>query len=61
MKKVAVVKNKTRTEEVNESLIDSCTPALDSLIRSYYKQIGKPSYRFILREELGKLSKMTAE
>lgn len=39
---------KTKTEEINEEIIATCTPALEGVFREYYKRLGKPSYKFIL-------------
>jgi hypothetical protein len=61
LKKVKIEEGQTRTEEVNGDIISNCTPALDSVFRLYYKRIGKPTYNFILQEEIGKVSKMTPE
>jgi hypothetical protein len=61
MKAVEAGQEQTRTEEVNAEIVDNCTPALDAVFRRYYKSIGKPSYKFILSEEIGKVSKMTPE
>jgi hypothetical protein len=49
----------TKTEETNEDVITNCTPALESVFRQYYKNIGKPTYHFILKEEIGKVGRMT--
>ena len=42
-------------------MIANCTPALENVFKQYYKNIGKPTYHFILSEEIGKVSKMTPE
>jgi hypothetical protein len=32
---------------------------LEGVFREYYKRLGKPSYKFILDEEIGKIGKMS--
>lgn len=46
---------------MNAGIVETCTPALEAVFRRYYKNIGKPTYNFILSEEIGKVSKMTPE
>jgi hypothetical protein len=39
--------------------VKNCGPALEAVFQRYYQKIGKPNYRFILHEEIGKIGKMS--
>lgn len=61
LKNVQTGQEQTKTEEINSDIITNCSPALENVFKQYYKNIGKPTYHFILTEEIGKISKMTPE
>jgi hypothetical protein len=61
MKTVKTGQELAKTEEINADITVNCSPALENVFRQYYKNIGKPTYHFILSEEIGKVSKMTPE
>jgi|JI9StandDraft_1071089.scaffolds.fasta_scaffold486173_1 predicted peroxiredoxin len=54
-------KELTNTEVDNESILETCSPALEKVFTEYYEKVGKRGYKFILSEEIGKVSRMSEE
>lgn len=52
---------KTNTEIENASILETCSQALEKIFTQYYEKIGKKGYKFILSEEVGKISRMSEE
>lgn len=48
LKKEKNVEGKAATEEINEEIIESCKPALQIVVKEYYRKLGKNNHKFIL-------------